>query len=405
MTIEANTVVEAVKEQAQEIKTQVAEMQKAHGKLDSIVKDLGDKAGNTGTEMEGIKKAFQDQVVKTDSIEKTVDDLVEKMVKLPNAGSVNKSAGDAAVESGNHKNYQGGHMTLANFEGRLFGKDITSVGASAGSTIEPDLRPGIMTEPNRQHVLRDLLVTLTTASNSVEWVRENVFTNNAAPQAGEGAAKAKSDITFEKQNSPVQTIAHWMAASRQVLADSRSLRSFIDDRLIYGLKYAEEDQLLLGDGTGNNLHGLVPQATAFDAGLSQSGDTKIDQLRRAILQVSKAKYMTSAIVLNPEDWCDLELAKTNDNAYLFTNPVNPGEPRLWGKRVVEGLSMTAGQFLLGDFGRAATLWDREMATIRVSEHHADFFIENMVAILCEERLALTVEHPLGLVTGTLAVTP
>ena len=67
--------------------------------------------------------------------------------------------------------------------------------------------------------------------------------------------------------------------------------------------------------------------------------------------------------------------------------------------------MTAGEFLLGDFARAATLWDREMATIRVSEHHADFFIENMVAILCEERLALTVERPLGLVTGTLAATP
>jgi HK97 family phage major capsid protein len=260
-------------------------------------------------------------------------------------------------------------------------------------------------EPDRQHIVRDLLITLTTASNSIEWVQENVFTNSAAPQAGEGAAKAKSDITFTKQNSPVQTIAHWIAASRQVLADSRSLRSVIDNRLIYGLKFEEEDQLLLGDGTGNNLHGLVPQATAYNTGLNVSGDTKVDQLRRAILQVSQNKFMTNAIVLNPQDWCDLELTKTSDNAYLFSNPVNPGQPRIWGRRVVEGLSMTAGEFLLGDFGRAATLWDRELATIRVSEHHANFFVENMVALLCEERLALTVEHPLGLVTGTLAATP
>lgn len=400
-----NDVKAAIEDRANEIKGVVEGVRKAHETLDGVVKTIGDQIGEHGKELETTKNDFQAQVEKVSKLESTLDDLVEKMVQLPNEGKARKSVGELAAEAEVCKNYQGGHAVLLQHDGPLFAKDITSGGASAGATIEPYVRPGIQTEPNRAHIVRDLLITLTIATNSVEWVRELVFTNNAAPQAGEGAAKAKSDITFEKQNSPVQTIAHWIAASRQVLADSRSLASFINNRLIYGLQFEEEDQLLLGDGTGNNLHGLVPQATAYNTGLDVSGDTKIDQLRRALLQVSLNKYMANAIVLNPTDWCDLELTKTSDNAYLFSNPVNPGEPRLWGKRVVEGLSMTAGQFLLGDMARAATLWDREMATIRVSEHHADFFVENMVAVLCEERLALTVEHPLGLVTGTLAATP
>ena len=399
-----NDVKAAIEDRANEIKGVVEGVRKAHESLDGVVKNIGDQIGEHGKALETTKNDFQAQVEKVSKLETTLDDLVEKMVQLPNEGKVMKSIGEQAAEADVCKNYQGGHAVLLQHEGPLFAKDITSGALSAGATIEPYVRPGIQTEPDRPNIIRDLLITLTIATNSVEWVRELVFTNNAAPQGGEGAAKSKSDITFEKQNSPVQTIAHWIAASRQVLADSRSLASFINNRLIYGLQFEEEDQLLLGDGTGNNLHGLVPQATAYNTGLNVSGDTKVDQLRRALLQVSLNKYMANAIVLNPTDWCDLELTKTSDNAYLFSNPVNPGEPRLWGKRVVEGLSMTAGQFLLGDMARAATLWDREQATIRVSEHHADFFVENMVAVLCEERLALTVEHPLGLVTGTLAET-
>lgn len=402
---ELQVVKEAIEAQAKEIKSTVEGVKKAHESLDDIVKKIGADQGEFGKELEGTKTAFQDQVVKVSELEDTLDELVEKMTKMPRGVEQAKTIGQLAAENEEVKNYRGGHLTLAEYKGSLFTKDITSGGASAGDTIEPHRPAGIVDEPERPNVVRDLLIALTIASNSVEWVRVNAFTNNAAPQAGEGAAKAKSDLTFTKENSPVQTIAHWMAASRQVLADSRSLRSFVDRKLVVGLKDEEEDQLLLGDGTGNNLHGLVPQATAFNASLSVSGDTKVDQLRRAILQVALNKHMTTGIVLNPQDWCDLELTKTADNAYLFSNPVNPGQPRLWGKRVVEGLSMTAGEFLLGDFGRAATLWDREQATIRVSEHHANFFIENMVAVLCEERLALTVEHPLGLVTGTLAATP
>jgi len=401
---ELKAVQEAIEAKAKEVQTAVAAVQKQHDALDETVKTIGEEKGLLGKELEGTKKAFQDQVVKVSELENTVEDLVEKMTNAPGVARPAQTIGQLASSNMEGKSYQGGHMMLANFEGSLHTKSITSGGASAGAAVEPYVVPGITAEPDRPLTVRELLVTLTIATNSVEWVRELVYTNSAAPQAGEGAAKAESDITFEKQNSPVQTLAHWIAASRQVLSDSRSLQSFIDRRLVTGLKEVEEDQLLLGSGAGNNINGLVPQATSYNAGLNQSGDTKVDQLRRAIMQVSLNKHMTTAIVLNPEDWCDLELTKDGNNAYLFSNPVNPGEPRLWGKRVVEGLAMTSGDFLLGDFGNAATLWDREMATVRVAEQHANFFVENMVAILCEERLALTVEHPLGLVTGTLTAT-
>ncbi len=38
-------------------------------------------------------------------------------------------------------------------------------------------------------------------------------------------------------------------------------------------------------------------------------------------------------------------------------------------------------------GPSAAIWDRWDATVEVSREHQDFFIKNMVAILCEEKLA------------------
>ena len=54
------------------------------------------------------------------------------------------------------------------------------------------------------------------------------------------------------------------------------------------------------------------------------------------------------------------------------------------------------------FSRAAKLYDRWEATVEVATEHADFFIRNLVAILAEERVALTINRPDLLIIGTFA---
>ena len=394
-----------LEDQAKEIKGTVDAVTQSQTKLDGIVGQLNTDIEKRGKELSEHKESFVKQVELVTTLEEKLDALVEKMTKLPgNNPQARKSLGQMAAESDNAKNYKGGNnVLLAEFDGPLIGK-IDSTTASGGTLVEPIHRPGILTEPDQPLTVRDLLTVLPISTNAIEWVQELLWTSNAASQTAEGAEKAESTLTFEKKTSAVETIAHWIRASKQILADAPALRAFIDQRLVYGLKLEEEEQLLTGDGTNGNLDGLIPNATAFDTGLSVSGDTIIDQLRRAILQANLSKYPTTGIVLSPTDWCNIELAKTTDNGYLFSNPTAMTTPRLWGKRVVESLAITDGTFLAGAFGLAATLWDREQVNIRVSEHHADFFIKNMVAILCEERIALTVERPLALVTGTLAAT-
>lgn len=270
--------------------------------------------------------------------------------------------------------------------------------------LVPDMRvPGIVTAANRRLTIRDLIPNLRTSSNLVQFAYENVFTNNAAlqfnsPDETEGATKAQSTITFALANQAVETIAHWIAASRQILADAGMLQGYIDSRLMYGLKLAEETQFLTGDGTAGNLDGLLANATAYNRGASN--DTRLDALLKAILQVAISEYAASGMVLNPVNWTDIQLMKDTTGRYLFTDPQSVTTPRLWGLPIVATNSMTSGQFLVGAFDLAAAIFDREDATIRVSEHHASFFVQNLVAILCEERTTIVVFRSASMVKGT-----
>ena len=382
-------------------------MRKSHTDLDGRVAKLHEEI-TAGKADAVTKAAFQDAVNKVEKSEQTLDrlnkevtELAQKAANTLGGRNVVKSLGQMAAESEVAKNYRGGNnFELARMAAPLFGKaNITSDPASAGVLADPYRRPDILMNPDEPLTVRDLFSSVTIAQNAVEWVKELVFTNNAGAQTAEAASKPESGLTFEKKSSPVETIAHWIPVSRQILADAPALRGIIDGKLRTGLKLQEDEQLLFGDGLNGKLLGLVPQAVAYVATGIPAAPTKLDHLRWAFLQVAKAKYPATFAVLSLDDWATIQMMKTTDGAYIFGTPTDGAAPRIWGKRVVESFGMAAGDFLAGS-SLAATIWDREDVSVRVSEHHANFFIQNMVAMLCEERLAFTVERPAAIVEGT-----
>lgn len=284
-----------------------------------------------------------------------------------------------------------------------FHKAIINSTGSDQPLVAADRHRFVVGPAERRLTLRDLIPTGRTSSNLIEYAKENVFTNSAGPQyaspAYENITKPESNITFTLTSAPVITLAHWIGASRQVLSDSQALAAYIDTRLTYGLKLVEQDAILNGDGTGGTLSGLMVNATAYSGSGAVSADTKIDTLARAIAQLATNEYTASAIVINPIDWMQLRLTKDSQGRYIFGSPGEDQQPSLWGVPIVVTNSMTQTRFLVADMRMAAMLWDREDVTVRVAEQHLDWFVKNMVAILVEERLALTVFRSSALIRG------
>lgn len=365
-------------------------------KANKEIKEHGTILADTKTVLDGLVKdglGLQDRL----------QDIEQKMARrfAANDPTDTKSVGEELSDSEDFKALQTRGRGIARI-GRKAVTNITSATTGTGGVgvgIQPTRVPGIVADPERQFVIRDLIMPGRTGSNAVEFVQESGFQNMAAIQATEGAAKAQSDISFALKTTNVVTIAHWFRASKQVLSDIPLLQSYINGRAIYGLKYKEEEQILAGNGVGGNMLGLIPQASAFNNALRKAGDTKIDTLRRAILQVRIAEYRASAIALNPVDWADIELTKDSTGSYIWVNVQEGGAQRLWKLPVVDSNAVPEGEFLVGAMNIAAQIFDREEAAVEVSTEDGDNFRTNMVTIRAEERLAMAVYREESFVHG------
>lgn len=374
------------------MKNHSLELTNAIAKTETDVKEHGKVLDSTKAEIVTLSE-------KGNEFEARLAAVEQKSVRDKGAPEKQKSLGEMFVESDAYKQYAGKQYHKGQ-SAPMEIKDITSGGASGGPGIWSFRDPEIVTDPYRPRMLRSLIPTVPVDSNLVEWVRTNVRTNAAATVA-EGGLKPKSDLTYERKETAVRKIAHYFKTSSEVLSDFARLQAEINNEGFEMLRQVEEDQLMAGDGTGTNLLGLVPQATAYNVAATVVGDQQVDVLRRAILQVRQSYYGATGIVLNPADWAAIELLKDSQDRYLFSGSAAGAPARLWGLPVVESDALAAGEFMVGAFSTAATIYDRMNSAVFMSTENEDDFIYNMVSIMFEERLALAVKRPLAFVHGNL----
>ncbi|WP_018435348.1 phage major capsid protein [Paraburkholderia atlantica] len=386
-----------------------AEIKAGLDKISDQVREQGEKAlaeAKKGVEMaSGQKERIDELLVKQGELQAQMDAMEKKYTPHAGRPQERKSVGQQFVESDGWKAMKSAGAGRASMEVKAITSATTAAtDGNGGLTIWSDRQQGIQMLPDRRLTIRDLLAAGTTNSNLIEYMREVSFTNNAAYQSAELAAKAESNLQFDQQNAPVVTIAHFIKASKQVLDDSPQLQSIIDNRLRYGLEYVEEQELLYGSGASGHLKGLYTQATAYaaPAGVTVAQQNYVDTLRLAILQAELSLYPVTGFVLNPTDWAQIELTKDSQGRYIFTSPAQSASASLWNRPVVSSLSMTAGDFLVGAFKQAAQIFDREQANVLVSTEDGNNFTTNAVTVRGEERLALAVYRTEAFIKGALA---
>lgn len=370
-------------------------------KYDSAIAEV-----QKGNEVTGdLKKQIETQKGELQKVIDQVQDLEQKGVKLRGGPGEGKSFIDMIKSDDSYKSLSSNSANRAEIEvtksdlAAMKEVKVTSAGIVA-PIYDPVIQPGIRQELR----IRDLLTAIPVTGQSYTYFRELLHTRGAGPVA-EGGTKPTSDVTFEPVTDRVKKIAVWMPVTEEALADVPQMQGYIQELLRYDLKLEEENQILKGDGTGENLNGLMTQATVYDNTLTKAGDTSIDIVRRGIYQVRKqSKLSADGVVMSELDWMNIELQKDGENRYLFANLQGLVTPILWGRPVItsdsmdEGDADAGGEFLIANFARAAILFDRMTYLFKMGLIN-DMFIKNMMALLAEERLGLGVRRKEALVKG------
>ncbi|MFI8265280.1 phage major capsid protein [Streptomyces sp. NPDC085665] len=331
-----------------------------------------------------------------------------------------KSLGDLFVESDAFR-----RAAAADFRERPYiraeieGKSIFSL--SAGTHTHQALGSaqdlGITDAQRRKWHIRDLFPSAKTKSAVLLGIRETGWVNNAAQvperRAADGVSAPtgldsdvygrapRSKLKLEPVAFPIAEIAHMIDGHKNILSDEPRLKQFINSRLIEGIKFAEDYDLLHSvGGDGTSITGIM-NTPGVQQYTGRNTDKYSIQMRRAMTKALLAEYEPTGIVLSPSMWEEVEVETDDTGAFRVALQVAVGaQKKVWRINVVETTAMPDGQYLLGAFGMGAQLYDRESVSVTVSSENADNFERGALTFRADERLALEISRPESFVQGT-----
>ncbi|MGF7125019.1 phage major capsid protein [Rhodococcus sp. BE178] len=289
-------------------------------------------------------------------------------------------------------------------------------GWAAGVPLLTDYDKNVVQAYRPKLTIADLLGKGQISGNAISYLVEGAREGGFATVAEAGAKPQMHYVNPTAVVDALKKIAGFIKLSDEFIEDAPFLKSEIDGRLLYDLAAFEEAQLLNGNGTGQNLTGLLTRPGIQTEVGTWIGDNP-DAVFRAMTKISTASGLNAdGIVINPVDYQTFRLSKDANGQYFgggfFAGQYGVGgvpvDPPLWGMRTVVTPAIAAGTVLVGAFAQSATLYRKGGVRVEATNSHTDDFTNNLVTIRAEERVALAVRRPLGLVKltlGTAAVKP
>lgn len=375
-----------------QVKVALDEMKSAIGKkheeIEAKMAEVSEKAEQGGAEYKAA----------VESLDAAIKKLDEQVVELAQKHNVttdeveSKTFGQQVVEAEGIKSFLAGTTN----KGRVELKNtITNNG---NDTSRHDQWSGAFGGAFRNLTVMPTLMVGQSSSNIIYYSVETTWTNNAAVTL-EGVAKPESDLDFTESNKAIKTHAHIIKVSKQALADSSFLASYIDRRMRHGVNNAIESYVITDatDGWVGNSTATSPLLTTDIYGLAS----------KMKYEIIAADYEPSYFYMNPTDWSTAETTRraTGDGAFVAASGavtyVNNGlTPLLWGLPVVLTNNVPAGTMYCKSVD-ADMYADREQTVVEMFEQDANNVQTNLITVRAEARGAECVFAPLAIRSGDI----
>jgi len=340
--------------------------------------------------------------------------------KAADAPAQNLSFGRSIVDSDGYKSMLAGQSKGVQVEVKAAatideGAPATFNGAGGlgGQLVAPQFLPGIVPLKFQQLTIADLLAQGTTDSASLTYVIEAAFQDLTATVAEKGT-KPQLDLTLARRQDNVAKIANVAKVTDEMFQDAPQFEAYLSNRMVFGVKRAEEAQLLNGNGTSPNLQGILNRTGLAPAVTTTAGLTAVKAMEGIFNQITALRATSfvepDAIVIHPNDWQTIRLGKDSQGQYYAGGPFtgaygNGGYTNvadIWGVKAVITTAIAQGTVLVGGFQESGQVFRRQGITLEMTNSNVDDFVNNLITLRAEERLALAVYRPAGF--GKVALT-
>ncbi len=292
-------------------------------------------------------------------------------------------------------------------EGTTFANGFPT--GAAGAAVIPDYRPGIVELKFRKLLVADLFAQGSTTSNAISYIKETVFNNSAAGVAEKGK-KPLSDVQIGRVMEQVGKIAHLMKMTDEMFQDAAQFRSFVEARLVFGVRLKEDTEMLYGTGYPS-VKGLMSRAANFQPVLAAAGTDALGGATAVIdavyKQITACRYNAfvepDAILIDPISWQHVQIGKDLNGQYYaggpFMGQYGNGQfsnvQNFWGLRTVVTPAITDGKITVGGFQECGQVFKRMGITVEMTNSNVDDFENNLLTVRGEVREALAVYRENG----------
>jgi hypothetical protein len=251
-----------------------------------------------------------------------------------------------------------------------------------GTPARVDTTPPVAPTP-----LLDAMSTVNVSGNAIEFVAWAKVVGGAAKVAEKGV-KPSAEFAPTVTSATLDTIAVWTQLTRQLIEDEPAARSAIDNLMTQDVVRAEEAEAaaVLAAAAG-----AIPDAT---------GGTLTESIRVGVGVVQAAGFNPGAVLLNPTDWAEMDVAAMRGTLAGATIRQN-----YWGLTLIPSIAQPVGTAVVGDFRAALSHYIRSQVAMYITDSHADTFLSNVFTLLAERRAKTVVVRPQALCECTVVTGP
>ncbi|MDF1778746.1 MAG: phage major capsid protein [Rhizobiaceae bacterium] len=268
----------------------------------------------------------------------------------------------------------------------------------AGWAPESVRQPGFVGAATRPIQLLDIFPMSRTDSDTIKYMEETTRTHSAAEKA-EGSAFAESVFALTEKESSVRKITDSIPVTDEQLEDVAQVNSYLNGRLIFGIRQKLDGQSLIGGGTPPALRGLKNVVGILTQ--AKGDDPVPDAFFKAMTKIRvTGRAMPTHHVIHPTDWEGVRLLRTADGVYIWGNPSEAGPERLWGLPVVQCDADSAGTGYVGSFLPSwVSLYEKRGVDVQVG-YVGTQFTEGKRTIRADMRVALVFFRPAAFASVT-----
>lgn len=309
-----------------------------------------------------------------------------------------KGAGQAFVESKAFKGYVpgSGQGPMATLDISL--KTLFESAAGWDPEVLRTDRVVLSAQRPAPHVI-DAFPMTTTKFDTVKYMEETTFTNNAA-EAAPGGAYGEAALVLTERTQLVEKIGVFIPVTDEQFEDEERSKAYVDRRLRFMLQQRLDLQAMVGDGTSPNLKGTENVSGIQTQALGT--DPIFDASYKLFRVIADTGYAdVSHFFIRHAKWQTVALSRTADGLYILGNPAQEAPVRLWGIPGTLTNAVTATKLVAGDYANYSELVTKRGIDVQVSNSHSDYFVKGKLAVRADVRVSVVHYRPaaFGVVTG------